>query len=53
MSDREQEICMTVELIHRLCTNAAITLVPKEVKGALTVIAKDSRTDKEYAIVME
>ena len=50
MEDRINEINFLVDMIQKLCVEAEIRLVAKEVKGQLMVVVQDARNGKEYYI---
>lgn len=50
MEDRINEINFIVDMVQKLCEEAEIGLIAKEIKGRLMVVVQDARTGKEYYI---
>ncbi|WP_195428339.1 hypothetical protein [Clostridium sp. D46t1_190503_E9] len=50
MEDRINEINFIVDMVHKLCEEAEIGLIAKDVKGQLMVVVQDARNGKEYCM---
>lgn len=53
MSERKEEISFIMGMIHKLCTEYKVTIYPKEVRGNLIMVIRDSENGKEYAMIKD